>query len=238
VAFDLDPTYRQVPERIADLKAKHPEATLQPLDPAKPYTIETVGSQVFIVYAAACYRTPDDPRPGIGIAWEQFPGKTPYTRNSELMNAETSAWGRAIIAALASESKTVASAEEERNRRADEAAPDTAALAEVMAAVYAATTLEELREAWRRAATSNLLTLTAPKPGGGTAKVEKYIESRRTELAKATHEAAGGDARVQAEAAALAAEFAADALPPDEPPEGYVDPFTAMEQGESVGDGS
>ncbi len=27
---------------------------------------------------------------------EPFPGKTPYTKDSELMNAETSAWGRAL----------------------------------------------------------------------------------------------------------------------------------------------
>ena len=52
----------------------------------------------YIVYAAAAYRTPDDPNPAIGIAYEQFPGRTPYTRTSELMNAETSAWGRALAA--------------------------------------------------------------------------------------------------------------------------------------------
>ena len=40
-----------------------------------------------IVYVAAAYRTPDDSRPGIGTAWEVFPGRTPYTAGSELMNA-------------------------------------------------------------------------------------------------------------------------------------------------------
>jgi hypothetical protein len=74
----------------------------------------------FIVYAAAAYRTPDDPRPGIGIAWEPFPGRTPYTAASELMNAETSAWGRAIIAVGASDSKPgIASRDEVRTRRAE-----------------------------------------------------------------------------------------------------------------------
>lgn len=121
MAFDLDPSYKQVPERIADFKAKHPEGTLQPADPMNPYRIETIGDKTYIVYTAAAYRTPDDQRPGIGIAWEQFPGKTPYTRDSELQNAETSAWGRAIVAALASESKSVASAEDVRNRAAESA---------------------------------------------------------------------------------------------------------------------
>jgi hypothetical protein len=58
----------------------------------------------FIAYTCAAYRTADDQRPGIGVAWEPFPGQTPYTAASELMNAETSAQGRAIVAALASDS--------------------------------------------------------------------------------------------------------------------------------------
>lgn len=119
MAYELDPSYKQVPERIADLKAKYPDATLQPVDPARPFWFEAFEDRTFVCYAAACYRTPDDPRPGIGVAWEQFPGTSPYTKNSEVMNAETSAWGRAIIAALASESKAIASAEEVRNRKTE-----------------------------------------------------------------------------------------------------------------------
>lgn len=58
--------------------------------------------------------------PGIGVAWEPFPGRTPYTKDSELMNAETGAWGRAIMAALAADAKKgIASAQEVRNRSAD-----------------------------------------------------------------------------------------------------------------------
>lgn len=119
MGFEIDPSYKEVTERIADFKAKHPDGTLQPLDHARPFWIETVGEREFICYAAAAYRTPTDPVPGVGLAWEPFPGKTPYTKDSELMNAETSAWGRAIVAALASESKSIASANEVRNRRAD-----------------------------------------------------------------------------------------------------------------------
>jgi hypothetical protein len=68
-----------------------------------------------VAYVAAAYRTPDDPRPGIGVAWELYPGTTPYTRDSELMNAETSAWGRAIVA-VGIPTKKIASADEVRNR--------------------------------------------------------------------------------------------------------------------------
>jgi hypothetical protein len=112
--------YVDVPARIAEFRAKHPEGCLQPADPTQPYRVERIGEKTFVVVVAAAYRTPDDPRPGIGMAYEQFPGRTPYTRDSELQNAETSAWGRAIVAVLAADTKrSVASAEEVRNRKAD-----------------------------------------------------------------------------------------------------------------------
>jgi hypothetical protein len=122
--FSLD-TYKDVAARIADLKSVYPNASLQPLNPLKPYEIVTLetdenGPRTFIVYVAACYRSETDEHPGVGVAWEPFPGTSNFTRTSELMNAETSAWGRAIVAALASESRSIASAEEVRNRRASE----------------------------------------------------------------------------------------------------------------------
>ncbi|HEY7821467.1 MAG TPA: hypothetical protein VIG24_01465, partial [Acidimicrobiia bacterium] len=64
---------------------------------------------------ACAYRTPDDPAPGVGLAWEPVPGRTPYTRGSELMVAETSAWGRALAAIGIATNKSVASAEEVRS---------------------------------------------------------------------------------------------------------------------------
>lgn len=112
--------YVDVPARIAEFRTKHPDGSLQPANPAEPYRVETIGEKTFIVVIAAAYRTPDDARPGIGMAYEQFPGRTPYTRDSELQNAETSAWGRAIVAVLAADTKrSVASQEEVRNRQAD-----------------------------------------------------------------------------------------------------------------------
>lgn len=115
--------YVDVAERIRLFAAKHPEGSLQPLDLAKPYTVEVIGDKTFIVYVAAAYRTADDQRPGVGTAWEEFPGKTPYTRGSELQNAETSAWGRAIVAVLAADTKRIASADEVRNRQAERDEP-------------------------------------------------------------------------------------------------------------------
>jgi hypothetical protein len=121
MAFDktgLD-DYVDVAARIAEFRKKHPEGSLQPVDPLQPFRVETIGDKTFIVVVAAAYRSPDDVRPGIGMAYEPWPGRTPYTKDSELMNAETSAWGRAIVAVLASDTKRIASAEEVRNRQAE-----------------------------------------------------------------------------------------------------------------------
>lgn len=113
----IDPTYNEVAARIVEARTKYPEGSFQPVDPANPYKVETIGDKVFIVYTAAFYRTADDIKPGIGLAWEPFPGATNFTRNSELQNAETSAWGRALIAALAADSKKgIASSLDIRNR--------------------------------------------------------------------------------------------------------------------------
>lgn len=103
--------YVDVAERIAQLKEAYPEASLQPYNPNKPYDIVQVEGKTYVVYTAACYRDPHDVRPGVAVAWEQIPGKG-MTAGSELMICETSAWGRAIVAAMKSATKRVASKQE------------------------------------------------------------------------------------------------------------------------------
>lgn len=115
MAIDLD-AYNTVPERIAEFAAKYPTGCLQKLD----LQFVTVAGVEWIVYTAAALRSPDDPAPGHGTAWERVPGLTPYTKNSELQNAETSAWGRAIVAVLAADTrKGVASRSEVEARNAE-----------------------------------------------------------------------------------------------------------------------
>lgn len=104
--------YVDVAERIREFKKLFPTGSLQRVE----MQFVNIGGKDFVVYTAAAYRSPDDERPGIGTAWEPIPGKTPYTKDSEVMVAETSAWGRAIVAALAGETKRIASADEVRNR--------------------------------------------------------------------------------------------------------------------------
>jgi hypothetical protein len=112
--------YVDVAERIRQFRAAFPTGSLQPLNLEKPFEIVEIGGKEFIIYAAAAYRTPDDPRPGIGLAQEQAIGGSNFTRGSELQNAETSAWGRAIVAALAADTQKIASLEEVRNRKAEQ----------------------------------------------------------------------------------------------------------------------
>lgn len=116
MGYQAPTDYIDVAERIREFRDKHPDGSLQRID----WGIQEVAGKAFVYYTAAAYRTPDDERPGIGTAWEPFPGPTPYTKNSELMNAETSAWGRAIIAAGAADAKRVASANEVANRQAEQ----------------------------------------------------------------------------------------------------------------------
>lgn len=92
--------YVDVAERITAFRDKHPDGSLAAEImrwPEKDFP--------FVVMRAKAYRSADDQRPGVGWAMERMPGSTPYTRDSEIMNAETSAWGRAIVAALAADTK-------------------------------------------------------------------------------------------------------------------------------------
>lgn len=104
--FDLG-DYVDVDARLRWFFDLYPEGSLQ----AGVEVWPTKEFPVFVVRAYA-YRWKDDPFPGTGLASEIYPGTTPYTRGSELMNAETSAWGRALAAIGAPTKGHVASADE------------------------------------------------------------------------------------------------------------------------------
>ncbi len=112
--------YVPVNKRIQEFYDRYPEGSLQSL---RPPEILEVGGKAFVVYAAAAYRTADDTRPGVGWAWEPVPGPTNFTRDSELMNAETSAWGRAIAALGFEVKNSVATREDVQNRTPDVTPP-------------------------------------------------------------------------------------------------------------------
>lgn len=82
--------YVQINERIVKFYDEHPEGSLQ--------SEMILRTDAVVVMKAWAYRTPDDTKPGIGHSSCPIPGLTTYTKNSEIENAETSAWGRAIAA--------------------------------------------------------------------------------------------------------------------------------------------
>ena len=106
--------YIDVATRIVEFREKYPTGSLQQVK----YEFVQVANKEWVIYTAAAFRTPDDIRPGMGTAWEPIPGPTNFTRDSEVQNAETAAWGRAIVAVLAADTrKGIASSEEVRNRQ-------------------------------------------------------------------------------------------------------------------------
>lgn len=143
--------YIDVATRIIEFRDKYPQGSLQKVS----MEFVQVAGKDWVVYTAAAYRSPEDILPGIGTAWEPIPGPTPYTRDSEVQNAETAAWGRAMVAALAVDTrKGIASSEEVRNRETK--TPDTIGTkftdAEWDALIEGVTTTEEARALWQKAA--------------------------------------------------------------------------------------
>lgn len=133
--------YIDVAARIVEFREKFPDGSLVQKD--LQFLSDFAGKD-WVVFTAAAYRSPDDQQPGIGTAWEPVPGPTSFTRDSEVQNAETAAWGRAMVAALAVDTKKgIASSEEVRNRQTDKR--------DYLAEANNATTKEDLRRIYNDA---------------------------------------------------------------------------------------
>ena len=102
--------YVDVPTRFAMALERWPELRLVENRPE----VITLGDKTFIAVTVQAWRTPDDPIPAQATAWEPMPGLTPFTKNSEMMNASTSALGR-VLGLMMSFGPKMASAEEVRN---------------------------------------------------------------------------------------------------------------------------
>lgn len=137
--------YIDVASRIVEFREKYPNGSLVQHD---LQFLSAFAGKDWVVYTAAAYRSPDDPNPGIGTAWEPVPGPTRFTRDSEVQNAETAAWGRAMVAALAVDTrKGIASQEEVRNR--------TVEMRDFVAEAAKAKDVEQLRNIYNEARQSN-----------------------------------------------------------------------------------
>lgn len=105
--FDMT-DYVTVNKRIEAFYAAHPEGSIQS-------EIHTLTDKLVVVRAWV-YRTPDDSRPCIAHSQLGIPGKTSFTKDSEVENAETSAVGRALAMMGFEVRKGMASQEEVRNK--------------------------------------------------------------------------------------------------------------------------
>jgi hypothetical protein len=106
--FNMD-DYVPVNERIEAFYKKHPDGSLQ------SEIVEHTETRVTV--KAYAYRDRDDARPGTGLSSETIPGSTSFTKGSEVENAETSAWGRAIAALGFEVKRGIASREEMRRQQ-------------------------------------------------------------------------------------------------------------------------
>jgi hypothetical protein len=104
--------YVDVPTRFAAALERWPELRIIENRPE----IITIADKTFISVTMQAWRTPDDPVPAQATCFEPFPGKTSFTRDSEQMNASTSALGR-VLGLMMSFGPKMASAEEVRNRQ-------------------------------------------------------------------------------------------------------------------------
>lgn len=111
--------YIEVRDRLQMALAKYPDLRVVE---SLPRILE-VGGRIFIEVRVTVYRSADDTSPNIASAWEPFPGKTNFTRDSEMMNCSTSALGRALGYMGFGISRSMASADEVRNRRGHEQRP-------------------------------------------------------------------------------------------------------------------
>lgn len=168
MSFNME-GYVDVAERIRRFKAAYPNGCLRPYNPGEPFRIMEIGGREFIVYTAAAFRSPEDACPGIAVAAEPAVGATSFTKNSEVMNAETSAWGRAIVAVLAADAHKVASADEVRNRQTEPTAQQVETSEEAPGKPRMA-----LREAFpQKQATAKQA--AAPTPAGGDRVSDKQL---------------------------------------------------------------
>ena len=114
MAFKLD-SYVTVNERLTMALERWPELRVVEAGPK----IIQIGDDTFVEVTITVWRDPSDTLPATAAAWEPFPGKTPYTRDSEMMNASTSALGRALGLMGIGTAGSISTADEVINRQYD-----------------------------------------------------------------------------------------------------------------------
>jgi hypothetical protein len=92
MAFNID-NYVDVPTRLAEALKHYPDLRIQE---TSAEVVTMPDGSTFYRCTVTVWRDDTDPLPSIATAAEPYPGKTPYTKNSEFMVGMTSALGRAL----------------------------------------------------------------------------------------------------------------------------------------------
>lgn len=114
----MDSGYVPVNKRIEEFYEKYPDGAIRS-------EIVEIQENVVIVKAMAFRHFQDEHPAGVGHSQMPIPGKNNFTRDSEVENAETSAWGRALAAMGFEVHNAVASAEEVANKQEDSSGSTT-----------------------------------------------------------------------------------------------------------------
>lgn len=112
MSFDLS-NYVDAATRLKLLFERYPNASVV----ADPPCIRDIAGRPFIEVTVTIHCNDEHNRMARASAWEPFPGKTPYTSDSEMMNAETSACARCCGLLGIGLKSSIASLDEVRNRR-------------------------------------------------------------------------------------------------------------------------
>jgi hypothetical protein len=115
MAFNID-NYVDVPTRLTEALKKYPNLRIQETD---AQVVTMPDGSCFYRCTVTVYRDVDDALPAIATAAEPYPGKTPYTKNSEFMVGMTSALGRALGYMGFGVNKSIASKNEVLARQED-----------------------------------------------------------------------------------------------------------------------
>ncbi len=111
MSWKLD-DYVQVPDRMRMVAERYPDVRFKEDEPR----VITIDDRRYIQIRVTAWRSPDDQHPAVAYCWEPYPGTTPYTRDSEQMNAASSAYGRVCALLLPGAFAKIASAQEIYNR--------------------------------------------------------------------------------------------------------------------------
>jgi hypothetical protein len=115
MAFNID-NYVDVPTRLTEALKRYPNLRIQETD---AQVVTMPDGSCFYRCTVTVYRDVDDALPAIATAAEPYPGKTPYTKNSEFMVGMTSALGRALGYMGFGVNKSIASKNEVLARQVD-----------------------------------------------------------------------------------------------------------------------